>query len=1053
MKNIVFTVFAKGMDNLSDVRLILDAVAHRIARDAWQGAFSDEALERVHGALKRLVRRKVCIVARQVAGFSHKHLDVLWTVGTARILGAQGDWIVRARAQPSSRSSQSSEMRLAGRIAHAAGAYHDLGKNTAGFQAKLLRSEPVADAFRHELLTLAQLRGVAWGAQLANWKLAMPCVGASRPVGAGASQSLDWVEHLILTHHRLPGANDHELDLAADRHVNASQQSDPTALAQVDTVLAGVARHDGLKNPIPGRLGFALSRLSLMLADHYVSSVHQDAPGATRQHRPSALRHQILKHLQAPSTANANPDNAREQTLGQSLAGHLKAVGAMARVIAPSLANSMWAAGVAALEPGRFEKVAGTRGRFAWQSQAVTMAKRYARSLPPGLGGLILVGSATGSGKTRACLAMADALGCAVNSSSGLRVTVALGLRTLTLQTGHEYRDVFGLSPDEMGVLIGSRAVLQFDEHARTTKYAQEPVRELGRDEGVDADLDADAQDLDMTEETASEAAQFLPFIEAQCKKNGQKRYLDAPVLVTTLDQVIKAADHRRAGWILPWLRIASSSALILDEVDGYDLSDFPPLLRLVEFAAMLGTPVIASSATIYPAFASALAAAWQDGARERARFLGVDFPRPSCLLVGDETNASRVVAVAEIDSEFAAYCREMTKCLAPRRVGRVIGASAMSRQSMFREMAETSIALHADNQVATTYGTGLSVGLVRIAHVKNAIAFARFLEQSEPESGGPVIKAVLYHSQNTVLARALIEQRLDKMLYRKSSGEPNPLAPLEDAQVAAAVRDAAAQCRDVCVMVIATSVEEVGRDHDFDWAVIEPSSARSIVQACGRVLRHRANLPTSFNVAVLARNFREIDRIERGFKLNACFTRPGFEFDGQPFPDHELGRALEQKMGAERKVPHGFLIDARMCLLPDAGELGALENGSIQYRLDHSFRNAWSAKPAASMVRNHYAEYRLRQNDQELSAVLDLSAGQFFVDDRQTGRQERPLHTTHVLESRALWRLCWSDLENSFDGLDVHREDFRQMRIPHSHEPPAELIVDPLYGLAAVDP
>ena len=34
--------------------------------------------------------------------------------------------------------------------------------------------------------------------------------------------------------------------------------------------------------------------------------------------------------------------------------------------------------------------------------------------------------------------------------------------------------------------------------------------------------------------------------------------------------------------------------------------------------------------------------------------------------------------------------------------------------------------------------------------------------------------------------------------------------------------------------------MEEVGRDHDFDWAIIDASSVQSIVQTAGRVNRHR---------------------------------------------------------------------------------------------------------------------------------------------------------------------------------------------------------------------
>ncbi|MEX6067036.1 hypothetical protein [Providencia hangzhouensis] len=50
--------------------------------------------------------------------------------------------------------------------------------------------------------------------------------------------------------------------------------------------------------------------------------------------------------------------------------------------------------------------------------------------------------------------------------------------------------------------------------------------------------------------------------------------------------------------------------------------------------------------------------------------------------------------------------------------------------------------------------------------------------------------------------------------------------------------------------------MEEVGRDHDFDWAVIEPSSYRSIVQMAGRVRRHRAGEVASPNIALLQYNW-----------------------------------------------------------------------------------------------------------------------------------------------------------------------------------------------------
>jgi CRISPR-associated endonuclease/helicase Cas3 len=55
----------------------------------------------------------------------------------------------------------------------------------------------------------------------------------------------------------------------------------------------------------------------------------------------------------------------------------------------------------------------------------------------------------------------------------------------------------------------------------------------------------------------------------------------------------------------------------------------------------------------------------------------------------------------------------------------------------------------------------------------------------------------------------------------------------------------------------VATPVEEVGRDHDFDWAVIEPSSYRSIIQLAGRVRRHRKEAISTPNIAIMQYNLK----------------------------------------------------------------------------------------------------------------------------------------------------------------------------------------------------
>ena len=73
---------------------------------------------------------------------------------------------------------------------------------------------------------------------------------------------------------------------------------------------------------------------------------------------------------------------------------------------------------------------------------------------------------------------------------------------------------------------------------------------------------------------------------------------------------------------------------------------------------------------------------------------------------------------------------------------------------------------------------------------------------------------------------------------------------------------------------------EEVGRDHDFDWAIIEPSSYRSIIQLSGRVLRHR-KLEQDIqkpNIALMQYNLKGLR------KAKVAFEKPGFEINNDKF-------------------------------------------------------------------------------------------------------------------------------------------------------------------------
>src|SRR5690606_41865454 len=82
---------------------------------------------------------------------------------------------------------------------------------------------------------------------------------------------------------------------------------------------------------------------------------------------------------------------------------------------------------------------------------------------------------------------------------------------------------------------------------------------------------------------------------------------------------------------------------------------------------------------------------------------------------------------------------------------------------------------------------------------------------------------------------------------------------------------------RDHLFVVLASPVAEVGRDHDYDWAIVEPSSMRSIVQLAGRIRRHRPGARELPNLFLLNQNIRGAQGSGVAFEKPGCEVAPGF--------------------------------------------------------------------------------------------------------------------------------------------------------------------------------
>ena len=187
---------------------------------------------------------------------------------------------------------------------------------------------------------------------------------------------------------------------------------------------------------------------------------------------------------------------------------------------------------------------------------------------------------------------------------------------------------------------------------------------------------------------------------------------------------------------------------------------------------------------------------------------------------------------------------------------------------------------LHLQHHQKHSTGKTVSIGLVRMANINPLVAVIKRLYLTKPESNHRIYYCT-YHSQYPLAIRSFIEEKLDKALTRHD----------EEAWWGDSGIEEILQQHDEShhiFVVLATPVAEVGRDHDYNWAIAEPSSMRSLIQLAGRIHRHRNLEPKTENLLILSKNFKVL----QGKSLAYC--KPGFETDKHRYASHNLEELLK---------------------------------------------------------------------------------------------------------------------------------------------------------------
>ncbi|WP_404360687.1 type I-F CRISPR-associated helicase Cas3f [Methylotuvimicrobium sp. KM1] len=910
---------------LNRTRRVLDAFANRIGSRTWQTVITEEGLQAVKKLLRKSATKNTAVACHWIR--SRSRSELVWIVGNRSKFNREG--IVPVNLTSESKDVEETfnmNTEVIALLASLAGFFHDIGKAMLLFQNKL---DPEYhgkgyEPFRHEWVSLRLFQAFVNSRSDREWLKELEkidndvenrilsnleqlkdglCKNIKNPF-EGLEPIAKIVAWLIVSHHRLPQFPKYQdtppslsqikewlalLEPCWNSPQCLKQDWDEKALTdnwifpygtpfksahwqtEISLLAERVLKNEYLftEDWFTQRFTAHLSRLSLMLSDHYYSS---------QQEVTKKWQDRNYKAYANTGIDDETGNKYRKQKLDE----HNIAVGTHARRIArklPKLKQDL----PSLTSNKAFSKPVDKDFQldYGWQNSAFKTAQGLCEeSQKLGFFGINM--ASTGKGKTRANARIMYAL----SEEGQCRFNVALGLRTLTLQTGDALRKHMNLSYAELAVLIGSQAVKDLHQLGSQIKHS---VQEQQGSESAESLL---KDELELHHELPEYDGEFAEWFEHDEKI---LKLIQAPVLVSTIDYLIPATDGLRGGrQIAPMLRLLSSD-LVIDEPDDFGLEDLPALCRLVNWAGMLGAKVLLSTATLSPELAFALFEAYQKGRKHYTQVNGElgqteavccawfdEFKKPMQQKIDTKNGFND--AHKEFIRERIENLGKSAKPLNKTKINsiEITNKNAQPSRIYAQNIQAALVDLHQKNSVEHPSGKKISIGLVRMANIDPLVAIAKHLYAIQPANDSRIYYCV-YHSQYPLALRSQIEEKLDKALTRHDEDKWWQASGIETL-----IKESDVQ--NHIFVVLATSVAEVGRDHDYDWAVVEPSSMRSIIQLAGRVQRHRKKSPTFENIVLLDKNFKGL----RG--LSPCFLRPGYESSKRQFAGTKLSELLTEE-------------------------------------------------------------------------------------------------------------------------------------------------------------
>ncbi|TCP11461.1 CRISPR-associated Cas3 family helicase [Bisgaardia hudsonensis] len=1059
---------------LTETRRILDQFAERCGDRVWQTPITKVGLETLYTMLRKSARKNTAVACYWTHG---KNLtDLLWVVGDKSQFNEAGRVPTNRTTRDILRTEDEGEWSQAYSIkimTALAALLHDLGKSSIAFQEKLKpNANFYPDCYRHEWISArlfeCMIQGCEtdqkWLTRLSQWqeyvkenpKWLNKLKRDNKKSERGFFHLPPLARHLIwliTSHHKLPFTQDawdsknnrildEHFDISIDRFyknyypekgwvANDSSHPKPKNFWEFNYLATDSVKwqkaitrwtqkalnHPSLfenaKNNEPFFL--LLSRLCLILGDHNYSSSNSE---------PTLGDKGFINKLVANTDANKKP----KQALDEHLLGVCKVATRFANLL-PKLPKEL-----PSIQKHRAFTQRTAIARFQWQNKSIDLVKSVQQETEKvGFFGVNM--ASTGCGKT---LANAKIMYGLANPKKGARFTVALGLRVLTLQTGLALKEKLSLTDDMLGILVGGSAVKKlFELQNNEQENHKQQKNSLGSESATPW---LDEMDGEIHGASFIDTAINLSELKTLLADDKARKLLFSPIVSCTIDHIVLASEITRGGkHILPILRLLTAD-LVLDEPDDFGLEDLPALSRLVHLAGLFGSRVLLSSATLTPDFIEGLFKAYQAGRaiynQQKGLSINTDI---ICGWFDENKQMLEKCHSNNFSDKHKEFIEKRVRFLSQqpvRRKAQIIELPDLTNNAekgdksenlnyplFAKELLKNSIKLHHYHANEDPISKkNVSFGLIRFSNISPMIYLAKelFLLEKTEEFQDYAIHLCCYHSHQILLLRSKLEEKLDKILNRTS--ENNVFNHLEVSQK---LSNPDIPEKQHLFIVLGSPVTEVGRDHDYDWAIVDPSSMRSIIQLAGRIWRHRPQkVAENPNLYLLPTNWHGLQ--SSNYMVNkAIFKNPGFENKENQLVTHKLDELISKE---ERDNIQATSRITKKGELKPENSLSDLEHKVTADLLNNSGINQVNAywnNELANRMNAHLAlltPFRKGIKGRDLICLPDLQAKNWnFSFKEAINAYENPYDTQNVAVDIRYEKLLLSNLVKPWFKLDLN--------------------------------